>query len=81
MASHGLYVSRPVSEKFIDQKLVLQTGANQRSGLHRLVETRHRQRALEIGDRPTKEREAIEFRVSLAFEDDLSDGGVDNADR
>jgi hypothetical protein len=40
-----------------------------------------RQRPLEIGNRPTKEREAIDFRVSLAFEDDLRDGGVDNANR
>jgi hypothetical protein len=36
---------------------------------------------LEIGDRPAKEREAIGFRVSGAFEVDLRDGGVDNANR
>jgi hypothetical protein len=57
---------------------------NRRTGWNQnetVLTTNNRQRPLEIGNRPTKEREAIDFRVSLAFEDDLRDGGVDNANR
>ena len=36
---------------------------------------------LEIGDRPTKEREAIELGVLVVFKDHLREGGIDDSGR